>query len=249
MQSLSTTQQGRGTITTKFKLCSPLKTQSQAEALINWVDNGWVDMTMLDYPYDTDYGIALLAWPVNTSCSRLLSMPQDLVSGMAYAMGVIYNATGNYTCYDINTDNPDWGTGDGWPYLACTEIYLPSGGSGVFPAYPYNLSQDVAYCKAEFGVQLRYWWGKMEFAGFDFQAASNIIFSNGLLDPWHACGLLTTLNPSVPAIVIPEAAHHLDLRAPNDADPSYVTQARNQETAIIGGWLTDYWATVKSSDE
>jgi hypothetical protein len=37
-------------------------------------------------------------------------------------MGVFYNATGAHTCFDFANDGPDFGAGDGWPLLACTEI-------------------------------------------------------------------------------------------------------------------------------
>jgi lysosomal Pro-X carboxypeptidase len=48
---------------------------------------------------------------------------------------------------------------------------------------------------------------------------SNIIFSNGELDPWHAGGVLTNVSERSIAIYIEDSAHHLDLRLPNDADP------------------------------
>ena len=44
------------------------------------------------------------------------------------------------------------------------------------------------------------------------------------------------------AIFIEKAAHHLDLRLPNAADPAEVTAARQQEATIIQGWLDKYKA-------
>ena len=41
-------------------------------------------------------------------------------------------------------------------------------------------------------------------------------------------------------IMMPNGAHHLDLRAPHDDDPADVTAARKREEAIIWGWITDY---------
>ena len=82
------------------------------------------------------------------------------------------------------------------------------------------------------------------FEGFDsFKYGSNIIFSNGLLDPWHALGVLSSPNEKngVIAVVIPESAHHGDLRGADKADPIYLTQAREKEASIINGWLEDFF--------
>lgn len=63
--------------------------------------------------------------------------------------------------------------------------------------------------------------------------ASNIIFSNGDLDPWRAGGVLTDVNPNVVVRMIKGGAHHLDLREPNDADPADLTAARTTFTTTI----------------
>jgi len=67
----------------------------------------------------------------------------------------------------------------------------------------------------------------------DFKDVSNIIFSNGALDPWHAGGVNYNVSADSISIFILESAHHLDLREPNAADPSYVTEAREIETLWI----------------
>jgi len=67
--------------------------------------------------------------------------------------------------------------------------------------------------------------------------ASNIIFSNGDLDPWADGGVKKDLSPSLPAIKVIGGAHHLDLRTPNDADPSTVEDARYKECDYILKWI------------
>lgn len=247
-QVATESQAGLEEISTQMGLCAPLQSANDAENLLGWVLGGLQDMAMLDYPYATNYGIPVVAWPVNATCKRLLgSIKQDgPLAAMAYAIGTFYNATGQYSCYNITADNPVWGTGDGWPYLACTSVYMPSASAGMFPPAAWNETYDAQSCAEQFSVELQPLWPVTHWGGFSSfvpGVASNIIFSNGLLDPWHTSGILESPSEAdgLVAIVIPESAHHLDLRAPNPADPPYVTAARAQEDALIGQWLSDFF--------
>jgi len=63
------------------------------------------------------------------------------------------------------------------------------------------------------------------------------VFSNGSLDPWQAGSVLASINPNLVAFVMQGAAHHLDLRTPNPADPPQVVTGRLTEKALIQKWL------------
>ena len=65
--------------------------------------------------------------------------------------------------------------------------------------------------------------------------------SNGLLDPWHVGGVLESLSESLVAVVIPNGAHHIDMRASNPADPPDVVAAREMEKEEISKWLSQYY--------
>ena len=67
-----------------------------------------------------------------------------------------------------------------------------------------------------------------------------IYFSNGLLDPWSAGGVKISLSETLVAIVIPEGAHHLDLRASNPADPQSVIVARHEEKQLVRQWVRQH---------
>ncbi|KAK6296333.1 hypothetical protein J4Q44_G00324750, partial [Coregonus suidteri] len=63
-------------------------------------------------------------------------------------------------------------------------------------------------------------------------------YSNGGLDPWSSGGVTRNISDSVVAIVIPDGAHHLDLRYNNEYDPHSVLSARSLEVEYFKLWIT-----------
>jgi hypothetical protein len=113
-----------------------------------------------------------------------------------------------------------------------------------FPHTTADIDGYVAGCVQQFNVSTRVNWAATEFGGLSLDSGiSNIIFSNGMLDPWHPLGVLKSLGPTLPAIVIAESAHHLDLRGPHPQDPIYVQRARVLEQKYITQWLTQWFST------
>ena len=77
-------------------------------------------------------------------------------------------------------------------------------------------------CKEAFGIYPRYDWALDYFGGrtdASFLSYTKIFFANGKLDPWSSGGVLSTISADLPAYYMDGAAHHLDLRHPNAADP------------------------------
>lgn len=57
------------------------------------------------------------------------------------------------------------------------------------------------------------------------------------MDPWSGGGVLRTPNDKISIIIIPDTAHHLDLRSSNPNDPQSVITARKMEKDEIKKWL------------
>lgn len=109
----------------------------------------------------------------------------------------------------------------------------------MFPPISFGTDQRDEYCNRTWGVNTRSGWSAVHFWGKNIHSASNIIFSNGLVDPWRRGGPNNNISNTLISIMIENAAHHLDLRANDSSDPSSVRKARNMEIDIIGKWIND----------
>lgn len=69
---------------------------------------------------------------------------------------------------------------------------------------PFDMEVINAHCLEAWGVTPMTDWSALTYGGLDYRAASNIVFSNGLYDPWSAYGILTNVSDTVVAIIIPE---------------------------------------------
>ena len=63
--------------------------------------------------------------------------------------------------------------------------------------------------------------------------------SNGDLDPWSAGGVTYNISHTLVALIIPDGAHHLDLRAATADDPPDVVAVRATEVKLIADWIQE----------
>lgn len=246
MTSLSSSSAGLAKLSSAFNLCSNLQTASDVDTLTNWIVSGLVDMAMTDYPYANSFLQPMQGWPINSSCvifDNCLTSGSDYYQCAAQALAPYYNGTGAVSCYNISSDaTSDLGE-SGWNYQSCTEMVMPIGQYGppndMFPISPWNEASFTQSCIQQFNVVPQYNWASVEYGAEKISAASNIVFSNGDLDPWSTGGVKETLNPSLPAVLIPMGAHHLDIRNSNSQDPIYVVEARQLEKTNILTWIAE----------
>ncbi|KAJ7571673.1 hypothetical protein O6H91_01G171700 [Diphasiastrum complanatum] len=87
-------------------------------------------------------------------------------------------------------------------------------------------------------------WGRQDIKAVLKDFGSNIVFSNGLQDPWSGGSVLEDISSSIIAIVTKEGAHHIDLRASTKEDPSWLVDQRESEINQIRHWLAQFYETL-----
>ncbi|XP_069939974.1 lysosomal Pro-X carboxypeptidase isoform X2 [Cherax quadricarinatus] len=202
----------------------------------NVIRNSWA---AIDSVTRNEAGLAWLtqAW----SLCKPLKTPQDITSLKNYLVNVWTNLAMVDYPYPANFLAPL----PAYPIKACTEMVMPFCYNGVedfFEPAPWDFKSFAQTCYQTWGVYPRPFMAVHMYGGKDISAASNIVFTNGLLDPWSTGGVLWNVSETVVSLIIPEGAHHLDLRGSNPDDPPSVIQARMIEKTHIQNWIDEYSA-------
>ncbi|XP_061575747.1 lysosomal Pro-X carboxypeptidase [Cololabis saira] len=244
INNVSSSASGLQWLSQEFSLCTPLKTGLGVIAFKNWLQETWVNLAMVDYPYEANFLQPLPRWPIQVVCKYLgfdsSVSDYQLLRGVSQAAKVYYNYTGSSAC--LNTSQTATGSlgALGWTYQACTEMVMPMCTDGVqdmFEPEEWNFQVFSDECNAMFGVRPRADWAGTVYGGKEIRSHSNIIFSNGGLDPWSAGGVTYNMSDKLVSIWIPDGAHHLDLRYSNDLDPPAVRAARALEVKYFQDWI------------
>lgn len=238
-------------LTKTFRLCRELK---KIDDLSDWLDSAYSYLAMVNYPYPAEFVMPLPGHPIKEVCRKIDDCPDgtSTLERVFEGVSIFYNYTGQAECFELE-DTSDVGT-DGWNWQACTEMVMPmSSGrdASMFPTYDFNLSAFEDECLKNYNVKPRPTWITTEYGGHDIKVTlkafgSNIIFSNGLLDPWSGGSVLQNVSETIIALVAEEGAHHLDLRFSTKDDPKWLIEQRETEIKLIEGWIEKFYQERKA---
>ncbi|KJH48153.1 serine carboxypeptidase S28 [Dictyocaulus viviparus] len=262
IQNLSATSDGRNFLNSQFNIDkrSLIKEPKDAQNLKNYFREAIEYMAMVDYPYPTAFLEPLQnGYPVKVACrsmntSRTNFTDEELATMMYNVANSFYNNTGDLpsNCIDPNVcGDPgvaSLGTDLAWPWQECSEVVIDMcarGGKNDFfwdECKSNSIDLLASICNNTF-KQLN--WTEANWNvdavpmlyGLTLKDSSNIILTQGLLDPWSGGGYKASSpgvsdNRGIYVIEIPGAAHHLDLRTPNTCDPNTVNSTRYQESSF-----------------
>ncbi|KAK6923187.1 Peptidase S28 [Dillenia turbinata] len=217
-------------LTKTFGLCRELK---RIDDLLNWLDSAYSFLAMVNYPYPSDFLMPLPGNPIKEVCRKIDNCPSgsSISECIFEGVSVYYNYSGTVDCFELDDDPHGM---DGWNWQACTEMVMPLSSSqetSMFPAYDFNLSSFQDECWEDF----------QDFTSYLKKFGSNIIFSNGLLDPWSGGSVLQNVSDTIVALVTDLGAHHIDLRAATGNDPDWLVEQRASEIKLIEGWIKKHY--------
>ncbi|KAG9456275.1 hypothetical protein H6P81_000783 [Aristolochia fimbriata] len=245
LQAVSAQTEGLVELSRSFRTCKNLQSVYSAR---NWLWSAFVYTAMVDYPTKAKFMMPLPAYPIQEMCNIIDKSSPEVsnLSKVFSAASLYYNFSRTEKCFDIEDGTSGHGL-EGWDWQACTEMVMPMSCSNesMFPPSTFDYKYFAQICMRRYGVKPRPHWITTEFGGNRItqvlkKFGSNIIFSNGLRDPWSRGSVLTSISSSIVALVTEQGAHHLDLRHATKEDPEWLIKQRRQEVEIIQRWIDEY---------
>lgn len=252
LMAVSEQKEGLQYLSKTFRTCKSLHS---VYSVRDWLDAAFEYTAMVDYPTQANFMMPLPAYPIKEMCKIIDGFPPgtNKLTKVFSAASLYYNYSSTQPCFNVENGTDAHGL-NGWDWQACTEMVMPMtvSNESMFPPSTYSYKDFGDECMEKFGVRPRPHWITTEFGGYRIKQVlkrygSNIIFSNGMRDPWSRGGVLQNISSSIIALVTEKGAHHLDLRSATKEDPEWLVEQRNKEIEIIQSWIDQYHADLKES--
>ncbi|MED6143828.1 hypothetical protein PIB30_009639 [Stylosanthes scabra] len=224
---------GLSILSHKFNTCYAL---NKSEDLVSYLESMYTSAAQYNHPP---------TYPVTMICNAIDASSENDTLNKIYEGVVAFR--GNSTC-KVNAPKNVTETSQGWRWQTCSEMVIPIGvgNDSMFTPDPYSFESFANGCQQQFGIIPRPHWVTTYYGGQDIRMVlqrfgSNIIFSNGLRDPYSIGGVLNNISDSIVAISTVNGSHCLDILNPNETDPKWLVEQRKKETEIMKRWITQYY--------
>ncbi|XP_038716067.1 lysosomal Pro-X carboxypeptidase-like [Tripterygium wilfordii] len=237
IDEIASAQHGLRLLSTRFKTCKDLKDSSELKKYLEAI-----------YTIAAQSSRSL----VQKICQIIDQAPTD-DSILDKIMAVVVAIAGDAPCYVIPPESAPDQSDKAWEWQKCTEIVMP-GGRGdetMFQRAPFNQNDYNSLCMLLFAIRPRTHWITTYYGGRDIKLtlkrfASNIIFSNGLRDPYSSGGVLEDISETILAVTAEQGTHCEDIYPTKNTDPNWLVTMRETEFEIIQKWITQYYTDLQS---
>ncbi|KAG5559539.1 hypothetical protein RHGRI_009164 [Rhododendron griersonianum] len=203
LEALSAQKEGLAELSKNFRTCkftriiSPsFRNLQSMYSVRNWLWEAFVYTAMVNYPTEANFMMPLPAYPVQEMCKIIdgISPGATKLSKAFAAASLYYNYSRSEKCFDVENGTDAHGL-HGWGWQACTEMVMPMtcSNESMFPPSSYDYKEFAEDCRTKYGVTPRPHWITTEYGGYRIEqvlkrSGGNIIFSNGMQDPWSRGG-------------------------------------------------------------
>ncbi|KAG7556139.1 Peptidase S28 [Arabidopsis suecica] len=227
---------GLSILSKTFKTCAPLNGSFDIK---DFLDTIYAEA--VQYNRGPSYWVANVCNAINANTPNRKNNLLDRIFAGVVAL------IGNRTCYDTNMFSQPTNNHIAWRWQSCSEIVIPVGydkQDTMFPTAPFNMTSYIDGCESYYGVPPRPHWITTYFGIQDVKLilrkfGSNIIFSNGLSDPYSVGGVLEDISDTVVAITT-NGSHCQDISLKNKEDPQWLVMQREKEIKVIDSWISTY---------
>nr|XP_043610462.1 lysosomal Pro-X carboxypeptidase [Erigeron canadensis] len=228
---------GLAILSQKFKTCSPIRTSFELKDYLEMIYAG-----AAQYNAPPTYPTTQICQAIDGANNATNILDRVFAGVVAYQ--------GDGPCYNLTSRVSQ--TSIGWRWQACSEMVMPIGitsNISMFQSEPYEEKLVIDDCVNRYGVRPRPHWATTYYGGYDIRLAlnkfgSNIIFSNGLRDPYSSGGVLEDISDTILAVKATNGSHCLDLLNSRESDPEWLVEQRNEEVKIIKRWLSKYYKSL-----
>jgi lysosomal Pro-X carboxypeptidase len=190
LKNFTANDAGRKALNGEFRFCTPINKTEDYATFYDFLQDVLGNLAMANYPYEAGFLAPLPAYPVREFCGQMNSKydkDEQLLTAFNVALQVYTNYTGKTKCLDIASAYDVSMGSQGWDFQACTEMVMPmcaNGTTDMFVPEKWDFKEFSAECYRKFKVYPREKSAIAEYGAWKFDSISNVIFSNGLLDPW-----------------------------------------------------------------
>jgi len=244
IQSLLQTESGTRKLENLFNICKPMNGTKDIATFISNLMGNWMETVQ----YNGESGPIT----IETLC-RIMTNGSEALTAYIAVSNLFLSLSGQ-SCLDCSyadqlaqvTNITQTGEGVGvrqWTYQTCAEFGYFQTTDSSSKRQPFGdlvpLSYYTDLCRQAFGFDFlpRIKATNNYYGGNKPYGATNILFVNGSLDPWHALSVRKNLSETITAIYINGTAHCANMSPARSTDPPGLAIAQQQISDQIGLWL------------
>ncbi|EFA77060.1 hypothetical protein PPL_09813 [Heterostelium album PN500] len=239
IQAMLESADGLASVSNMFNLCPPLASQNDVANFMQSLAGNFMGVVQ--------YNLEASGPSTQNLCDMMTAKGDPLTNYIS-----VWNAFSGDECLDVSYDTVieemlnitnDATTIGGrmWFYMTCTEFgYFQSSDSPNQPfgnLFPIGFSTQQ--CNDVFGFDFlpNTNWTHTDYGALS-PVATNILYVNGDIDPWHSLGITTNPPTSpTPSLLIHGTAHCADMMIPNQYSPSTLVPAQQIIKSTLQKWL------------